>query len=68
MLGADDTLRQFHRAWNRGADLAPEGLHGATLGPLNLDAWQQTVTFARTRLLEMDDLVTRLLNLVQKNR
>ena len=68
MLGADDTLRQFHRAWNRGADLAPEGLHGATLGPLNLDAWQQTVTFARTRLLEMDDLVTRLLHLVQKNR
>jgi uncharacterized repeat protein (TIGR03837 family) len=68
MLGADDTLRQFHRAWNRGADLAPDGTRGAALGPLNLDAWQQTVTYARARLLEMDDLVSQLLHLVQKNR
>ena len=60
MLAAPSSLRSFHRAWNS-VDLTP-------LPAIALAEWQKTATMARSRLLAQDDLVTRLLHFVQKNR
>jgi uncharacterized repeat protein (TIGR03837 family) len=64
MLAADTTLRQFHRVWN---DTMP-GANSGALPPLNLDTWQTNVAIARSRLLQMDDLVTQLVDFVSKKR
>ena len=60
MLAAPSSLRSFHQAWN-GVDLTP-------LPAIALAEWQKTASLARSRLLAQDDLVTRLLHFVQKNR
>lgn len=64
MLPADDTLRQFHHAWN-GVDQSPGTL--PNLLP-NLDAWQKIVESIRSRLLEMDDLASQLIAFARKKR
>ncbi|MES2948813.1 MAG: elongation factor P maturation arginine rhamnosyltransferase EarP [Pseudomonadota bacterium] len=64
MLGADPSLRAFHHAWN-GVQSEP----GATALPaMDLPSWSQTVQSARTRLLQMDDLVSQLVGFVLKKR
>lgn len=62
-LQAPPSLRQFHAAWNEDAT-------GKTAsGPLpDLAAWQACARAARSRLLAQDDLSTRLLCFVAKNR
>ncbi len=64
MLGADPTLRQFHQAWN-GTDRATGPLPSPVA---HFDAWQKNVESTRSRLLQMDDLLTQLLRLVWKKR
>lgn len=59
-LGAPESLRRFHRAWN--------GIEATALPPAPWSAWQGTVEEARARLLAQDDLVSRLLQFVAKNR
>ena len=64
MLQADTSLQQFHAVWNGLADP-----NAALPSPLtHLKQWSQTVLSTRTRLLEMDDLVTQLCEFVQKKR
>ncbi|MES2879036.1 MAG: elongation factor P maturation arginine rhamnosyltransferase EarP [Pseudomonadota bacterium] len=58
-LKAPPSLRAFHHRWN--------GLHQAVLPPLALAEWQQTVSSARTRQLQHDDLVTQLIQFALKN-
>ena len=60
LLQASPSLRAFHAAWN--------GIGRAALPALELPQWQQTVTQARQRLLEQDDLVTKLRRFVLENR
>lgn len=64
LLGADPTLRQFHHAWN-GTNPAPGPLPNPVA---HFDAWQKSVESTRSRLLQMDDLLTQLLRLVWKKR
>ncbi len=64
MLGADDGLRAFHHAWNVGQ--AQPG--NAALPVIDLPSWSQTVQAARQRLLQMDDLTSRLLQFTVKKR
>lgn len=66
-LDAPPSLRQFHAAWNEGATRqVPPG------GPMpdlaDLSAWQSCTAAARSRLMAQDDLSTRLLSFVAKNR
>ena len=64
MLQADTSLQQFHAVWNGLADP-----NAALPSPLtHLKQWSQTVLSTRSRLLEMDDLVTQLCEFVQKKR
>ena len=65
MLGAPPSLRAFHHRWNARAPST-----GALLADLfaDLPAWQTTAHEVRTRLLTQDDLTTRLLHFVAKNR
>jgi uncharacterized repeat protein (TIGR03837 family) len=58
-LGAPASLHGFHAIWN---STAPGPLPALALGE-----WQQTVTQARQRLLQQDDLVSRLLRFISKN-
>jgi len=58
-LGAPASLRAFHAGWN---NMAPGPLPALALGD-----WLQTVTEARQRLLQQDDLVSRLLRFISKN-
>jgi uncharacterized repeat protein (TIGR03837 family) len=55
-LGAPDSLRVFHAAWN--------GTSAAALPPADLAAWAGCIRAARERLLAQDDLVTQLLAFV----
>lgn len=65
MLQAPPTLRQHHGLWNSAA--AWDGT--ATPAPLmHLKEWAKTVSAARRRLLEMDDLTSQLCAFVQKKR
>ena len=64
MLGADDGLRAFHHAWNVGQ--AQPG--NVALPVIDLPSWSQTVQAARQRLLQMDDLTSRLLQFTVKKR
>ena len=64
-LKAPPSLRTFHHVWNG----MPE-IHGPKpidLPPIQLEAWQQTVSEARALLLQQDDLVSQLLQFALKN-
>ncbi len=58
-LEAPPSLRAVHEVWNGGAE--------AVLPALEPAPWQRAISAARQRLLEQDDLVSRLLHFVQKN-
>ena len=60
-LDAPLSQRAFHHRWN-GSTLAPE----ASLA--DLPAWQATADNARAKLMPQDDLTTRLVQFVEKNR
>jgi uncharacterized repeat protein (TIGR03837 family) len=60
-LGAPPSQRAFHLRWNVDA-------HAPATWQVDLPAWQKTAEDARARLLAQDDLTTRLLQFVQKNR
>lgn len=60
LLKAPPSLRAFHRVWN--------GASQAILPAPDLTRWQQTVSAARKLQLEQDDLVTRIMRFVSKNR
>ena len=65
MLQAPPTLRQHHALWNSAA--AWDGT--ATPAPLmHLKEWAKTVSAARQRLLETNDLTSQLCAFVQKKR
>jgi uncharacterized repeat protein (TIGR03837 family) len=64
MLGADESLQQFHHVWN-GMAASEDRLHWM---PSNLEPWQKMVQSTRGRLLKMDDLVTQLMGFVLKKR
>ena len=64
VLGAPPSLRQFHAAWNSREPAPP----GAAVCALDLPAWQRCTLAARSRLLEQDDLTSRLLGFVAKKR
>ena len=56
VIQAPPSLRRFHRTWND-VDQGP-------LGPLELQAWGETIQAARARLLLQKDLVSQLLEFV----
>ena len=59
-LQAPPSLRTFHQVWN--------GLSQAALPQPNLTEWQRSVSSARARQLQDDDLVTKIIRFVRKNR
>jgi uncharacterized repeat protein (TIGR03837 family) len=59
-MQAPPSLRTFHQVWN--------GLSQAALPELNLTEWRTSVSSARQRQLQDDDLVTKIIRFVQKNR
>jgi uncharacterized repeat protein (TIGR03837 family) len=59
-LQAPASLRAFHAAWN--------GLHATDLPPPDPTRWQPAVTAARARLLAQIDLLTQLLQTVERLR
>jgi len=59
-LQAPDALRHFHRIWN--------GIDTGILPQPQWTAWRSVVDDARARLLAQDDLLSRLLQFVGKNR
>ena len=61
MLGASPSQRAFHHGWN-----AETPNPAAFLA--DLPAWQKTADDTRARLVEQDDLTTRLLQFVEKTR
>jgi uncharacterized repeat protein (TIGR03837 family) len=69
LLGADATLRQVHAQWN---GVAPADHATPDVNPVlpsgGLSAWSAIATQTRARLLQMDDLTTRLVNFVLKKR
>jgi len=58
VLNAPPSLRDFHHVWN---EVSP-----AALPVLSLSQWQTTVTAARRRQLQHDDLVTQLVRFALK--
>ena len=65
MLDAPPSQRAFHHHWN--AD--QPGTAAPLAAPLaDLPAWQTTADVASARLLAQDDLTTRLVHFVDKNR
>lgn len=65
MLQADASLRAWHQAWNQTGSL---GKKTPALPLPDYTGWQRTVQAARARMLEMDDLLTRLEGFVAKKR
>jgi uncharacterized repeat protein (TIGR03837 family) len=64
MLQAPPSLRSFHRAWNStSAGPAPLSVPAP-----DLPAWQACALAARSRLMAQEDLCSRLLHFVAKNR
>jgi uncharacterized repeat protein (TIGR03837 family) len=61
MLHAPPSLRAFHHRWNADTPTPEAGL-------ADLPAWQKTADDALARLVAQDDLTTRLLQFVEKNR
>ena len=64
MLDAPPSLRAFHAAWNQDA----AGSGADAIAPPDLPAWRDWAVSSRTRLMAPDDLATRLLGFVAKNR
>ncbi len=64
MLDAPPSLRAFHAHWNA----EETGQAGDICPAPDLAAWQITTMAARSRLLAQQDLSTRLLEFVAKNR
>ena len=64
MLNAPPSLRAFHAHWNA----EETGQAGGACPAPDLPAWQITTLAARSRLLAQQDLSTRLLEFVAKNR
>ncbi len=64
VLGADDSLTAFHRAWNGIGEAAPN----TPIPLLNLEKWGEIATRARTRWLAQADLTSHLLEFVAKKR
>lgn len=64
-IDADASLRALHLAWNHTGvttrEQQPKPL-------IDLNSWSKTVLLARRRLLQMDDLVTQLVQFVLKKR
>ncbi len=60
LLQAPPSLRTFHQVWN--------GLSPAALPELKLTEWHRSVSSARQRQLQDDDLVTKIIRFVRKNR
>ena len=67
VLGAPPSMVQFHRLWN-GIEIT--ALEGKMVGRLqtDLETWHRAVQSFRTRLLQMDDLTTQLIEFVLKKR
>lgn len=63
-IGAPASLRSFHHVWN-GAH--PSANHDA-LPLIDLNSWSQSLLATRERLLQIDDLVTQLVQFVLKKR
>jgi len=59
-LQAPPSLRTFHQVWN--------GLSQAALPELELTEWHRSVSSARARQLQDDDLVTKIIRFARKNR
>lgn len=59
VLNAPPSLRAFHHVWNGVKGVNDIGQ--AFLPALELASWQQTVTRARSRQLQHDDLVTQIM-------
>lgn len=64
MLDAPPSLRAFHAAWNQGG----AGSGADAIAPPDLPVWRDWADSSRTRLMAPDDLATRLLGFVAKNR
>lgn len=64
MLEAPPSLRAYHCAWN---GVLPVDAAERAMPELTLSEWQQTITGARNRLLEQDDLVTQVIRFASKN-
>jgi len=65
VLDAPASLRIFHRVWNGMS--GSTGANEAALPALEPVLWQQAVHQMRSRQLQQDDLVSRLLRFVSKN-
>ncbi len=59
-MQAPPSLRTFHQVWN--------GLSQAALPELRLAEWRRSVSSARARQLQDDDLVTKIIRFARKNR
>jgi hypothetical protein len=64
-IDADASLRALHLAWNH-TGVTPGEQQPLPL--IDLNSWSKTVLLARQRLLQMDDLVTQLVQFVLKKR
>ncbi|NBW24669.1 MAG: DUF2331 family protein, partial [Betaproteobacteria bacterium] len=64
-LQADGAVRDVHRAWNGFCEPADVAHWNATLADTQ-GRWARQVAEARHRLLQQDDLPTRLLKLVNE--
>ena len=67
LLKAPPGMQQFHMRWN-GMEATPQVLGDTELLPSDLSAWHSAVQGLRARLLQLDDLTTRLIGFVQKKR
>ena len=65
MLGASPSQRAFHHHWNEDR---PGPATPLATSLADLPAWQKTADAARAKLWAQDDLTTRLLHFVGKNR
>lgn len=63
-LDAPPSLQAFHAAWNQDGT----GAGADAIAPPDLPAWRDWANSSRARLMAPDDLVTRLLGFVAKNR
>ena len=69
MLGAAPSLRAFHHAWNAGHQPLQSPPSGSeTLSLEDAPDWQKTALRARARLQAQDDLTSKLMQFVLKNR
>jgi uncharacterized repeat protein (TIGR03837 family) len=64
MLPATESMQTFHRLWNSTQQFQGEDL----VEMIKLSEWGEVLSRTRQRLLKMPDLVTQLIDFVQKNR